>query len=157
VQASASSGQGTSQGAMAFLGSLLKEASFACNLPIRRSCIFFCMLSQQALQLKAKPRPNILSNNHVPGPFKCMRGTVLHIPLFLFLFLEAQVHPAVQLINLTTISTRDDYPTPLSEVLPDAFRPLLPGFLQNVSSLRVPTYGQQDRRPPRMCRVCSRY
>jgi hypothetical protein len=154
MQASASCGQGTSQGGMAFLGSLLKEASFACNLPIRRTCVFFCMLSQQALQLKAKPRPNILPNNHVPGPFKCMRGTVLHI---LFFFLEAHVRPAVQLINLTTISTRDDYPTPLSEVLPDAFRPLLPGFLQNVSSLRMPTYGQQDRHPPRMCRVCSRY
>jgi hypothetical protein len=69
---------------MAFLGSLLKEAPFACNLPIRRTCVFFCMSSQQALQLKAKPRPNILPNNHVPDPFKCMRGTVLHIPFFFF-------------------------------------------------------------------------
>lgn len=70
------------------------------------------MSPQQGRQLKAKPR--ILPNNHVPGPLKRMRGTVLCI-LF---FWEARV----QLINLTTISEHDDYPTPLSEVLPDAFR-----------------------------------
>jgi hypothetical protein len=141
---------------MAFLGSLPKEASFACNLPIRRTCVFFYMLSQQALQLKASHVqifcPIIMCQVHSNA---CVEP--YSISPFFWGGGEAQVHPPIQLINLTTISMGDDYPTPLSEVLPDAFRPLLPGFLQNVSSLRVPTYGQQDRRPPRMCRVCSRY
>jgi hypothetical protein len=50
-----------------------------------------------------------------------MRGIVLCRQFFL---LEARVQPAVQLIKLTTISAHDGSLTALSEVLPDAIRPL---------------------------------